>query len=94
MTKHEQLYISKVVNLGCFLCRAMNYGASPAEAHHVREGQGMGQRSAHWLTIPVCSHHHRHNIDGLHGQRKAWKLAGFDELDALADTIKALNEKI
>jgi len=28
--------------------------------------------------------------DGIHGGRKAWKLAQVDEMDALADTLERL----
>jgi hypothetical protein len=28
--------------------------------------------------------------DGIHGQRRAWKLAGVGGIDALADTIERL----
>ena len=58
--------------------------------HHVREGQGMAQRASNWLTVPLCAQHHTGSKDGWHGQREAWKRAGVDEMDALADTVERL----
>lgn len=50
----------------------------------------MGQKNSHWLATPICPKHHTDPVDGWHGQRKEWKLAGVDEMDALADTIMRL----
>lgn len=88
MTSAERAHLSRVVALGCYLCRHLGYGPSPAQIHHVREGQGMAQRAQHWLVVPLCDRHHANSSpDGIHGQRRAWKLAQVDEMDALADTI-------
>lgn len=48
----EKRHLDRVAALGCSLCRHLNYGESPAEIHHIREGQGMAQRAQHWLAIP------------------------------------------
>ena len=62
-----------------------------AQVHHIREGQGMAQRASDYLTIPLCDRHHSNaSPDGIHGQRKAWKLAQVDEIDGLADTLENL----
>lgn len=83
--------MGRVAALGCYLCRHLGYGPTPAQVHHVREGQGMSQRASHWLTVPLCDRHHANSSpDGWHGQRRAWKLAGRSELDALADTVMLL----
>jgi hypothetical protein len=51
----------------------------------------MAQRASNWLTVPLCDRHHANSSpDGIHGQRRAWKLAQVDEMDALADTIERL----
>lgn len=80
-------HLSAVASLGCYLCRYLGYGASPAQIHHLREGVGMGQRNSDWLVVPLCVEHHNGSVDGIHGQRRAWKLAGVGEMDALADTL-------
>ena len=89
--KAESDYMGRVASLGCFLCHHLGYGHTPAQVHHLREGQGMAQRASHFLTIPLCDTHHANSSpDGIHGQRRAWKLAGVGELDGLADTIERL----
>ena len=90
-TKAESEHLVRVASLGCYLCRHLGYGPTPAQVHHLREGQGMAQRASNWLTVPLCDKHHSNaSPDGIHGQRRAWKLAQGDEIDALADTIERL----
>jgi len=91
-TTAESEYMGRVAALGCYLCRHLGYGPTPAQVHHMRTGVGMSQRSSHYLTIPLCDAHHANaSVDGIHGQRRAWKLASVDEMDGLADTIMLLN---
>ena len=91
MSKAEREHLDRVASLGCYLCRHLGYGPTPAQVHHLREGQGMAQRASNWLTVPLCDKHHSNaSPDGIHGQRRAWKLAQKDEIDALADTIELL----
>lgn len=90
-TQAEWDHMGRVAELGCYLCRHLGYGPTPAQVHHPREGQGMSQRNSHWLTVPLCERHHSNTSpDGIHGGRRAWKLAHVDEMDALADTIEQL----
>lgn len=90
-TNAERAHMDRVANLGCYLCRHLGYGPTPAQVHHLREGQGMAQRGSNWITVPLCDKHHANSSpDGIHGGRKAWKLAQVDEIDALADTIERL----
>lgn len=84
MTRDESRYMGRVAQLPCFIC-----GTTPVEVHHVREGQGMAQRAANYLTVPLCPEHHRGKT-GWHGDRSAWRLRKVDEMDALADTIRRL----
>lgn len=77
----ERRHLARVASLPCFIC-----GAMPCEVHHIRAGQGMGQRASHFLSIPLCVEHHRGKT-GIHGDRSAWKLRSMNELDALADTL-------
>lgn len=91
MTIAERHHMDRVASLGCFLCDHLGYGATPAQLHHLREGAGMAQRQSNWLVVPICPTHHTDSQDGLHGQRKAWKLASVDEIDALAWVIERLH---
>ena len=92
-TKAERDHMGRVASLGRYLCRNMGYGPTPAQVHNLREGQGMGQRASHYLTVPLCDTHHANSSpDGIHGQRRAWKLAGVWEMDVLADTIEQLSK--
>ena len=85
--------MGRVAELGCVLCRHLGHGHSPAEVHHIREGAGMGQRSPHYLTIPLCPEHHRGN-SGVHGLgvRGFYTRYKLDELDLLSMTIQGLME--
>ena len=88
----ERAYMGRVAALGCYLCQAVGYGPTAAQVHHVREGQGMAQRAAHWLTVPLCERHHANSSpDGIHGGRAEWKRHGYTEMDALAWTLERLN---
>jgi len=86
----EKHYMSGVASLGCILCRHLGHEGTPAELHHVREGQGMSQRASNFLVVPLCPEHHR-GASGLHGLgtrgfQTRYKL---DEMDLLAMTIEA-----
>ena len=85
MTKNESRYLSRVAELPCVLC-----GDQPVEIHHLRSGQGMAQRAAHWLCMPLCPTCHR-GTHGVHGDRQLLKAQKLDEVDLLARTIEALN---
>lgn len=77
-----------VASLGCILCRHLEWGETPATLHHVREGQGMGQRSSDWLVIPLCKEHHQGKT-GIHGV-EFYQRFKMDEMDLLAMTIQEM----
>ena len=91
MTQAERAHLAKVAELGCILCRTLGLGETKAERHHLREGQGVGQKASHFLTVPLCQEHHRGKI-GFHGlgQRAFYQRYKLDELDLLALTLEAL----
>lgn len=66
-SKAEKAHLSIVAEMGCRLCRLLGYGPTPCEIHHLRSGQGMGQRSK--LVIGLCPEHHRGKT-GFHGMGK------------------------
>ena len=91
MKNSDRGYMGRVAELGCALCNVLGYGHTPAQVHHIREGQGMSQRASNYLTVPLCPEHHtgRH---GWHGDRAAFKLASEDEISLLAWTVEQLNK--
>jgi len=53
-TRAEREHMSKVASLGCWICQR------PANVHHIRPiGLGIGRRSSHYDTIPLCYDHHQ-----------------------------------
>lgn len=84
-------YMGRVAALGCLICRRLGYGATAAEVHHVREGQGGAQRAPNYLTVPLCPEHHR-GASGFHGlgPRGFERRYSIDELGMLAETIREL----
>ncbi|MDX9742072.1 MAG: Ref family recombination enhancement nuclease [Gammaproteobacteria bacterium] len=86
-------HMGRVAEAGCVLCRHLGYGHSPAEVHHIREGQGAAQRASDFLTTGLCPEHHR-GASGLHGLgRKAFERTyKLSELDLLAMTLEALEK--
>lgn len=90
-TAAEKRHMGRVAALGCVLCDHLGYGTTPAQVHHIREGQGAGQRASNFLTVPLCPEHHQGKT-GLHGLgtnafERTYKLS---ELDLLAMTIEQL----
>ena len=92
MKNADKRHLTKVAGLGCILCRSMGLGETPAEIHHVREGQGMSQRASNFLSVPLCPEHHR-GATGLHGlgTRGFETRYRMDELALLAMTLEALS---
>ena len=73
MKKDEKKHLSAVADLGCIVCYKQGNGGTPAEIHHIRSGQGMGQRNSHYNVIPLCPIHHRfggHGEVGFHQSPK------------------------
>ena len=85
MKKSEAKYLDRVAQLNCVLC-----GDSPVQVHHLRAGEGMGQRAQHFLGIALCPDCHL-GKHGVHGDRQRLYAQKLDEIDLLARTIEALN---
>lgn len=92
MTADEKRHVSRVVALGCVLCRINGYQDTPAEAHHPRTGVGAGQKASHYDVIALCPHHHRLGNDALHvmGRRAFERRHGVTELELLEMTRRLL----
>jgi hypothetical protein len=86
-TKAEKLHMMWVAQIGCIVC------GQPANVHHIRAGQGMGQRASHFDTIPLCHHHHQ-GAEGIHtlGTR-TWQEKYGSERELLEKTKLILREK-
>ncbi len=90
-SKAALLHKHRVAALGCVICRELGYGDTPAQIHHIREGQGIGQRASHFLIVPLCREHHQ-GASGVHGLGRRAFEARYrkTELDLLGETIEAL----
>ena len=87
----DKAWLSRVQSVGCILCLHLALGETPATVHHVREGQGKGQRASDYLAIPLCKEHHQ-GTSGYHGLGASgfYQRYRLDELDLLALTLSRL----
>lgn len=62
-------YLDAVAALGCCLC------GQPAQIHHVRAGEGAGQRASDYRAIPLCQKHHQSGGYGIaiHAGKDTWE---------------------
>lgn len=66
----ESAWMSAVVDAGCIVCRLQYGAATPAELHHLKEGD---RRIGHLASIGLCVPHHRGgNGEGLFISRHPW----------------------
>jgi hypothetical protein len=54
--KEESLWMDRIVQVGCIVCRIFKQVESPAEIHHL---DGKTKPEAHKRTLPLCPCHHR-----------------------------------
>lgn len=80
--------MGKVASLGCVACRRLGMGYQPAQVHHIRDGQGMGQRAPHVFTIPLCPEHHTGTSLSVHMTHKTFERIVGTEQELLAQTIE------
>ena len=91
-TKAERIRFGKLTEMGCILCRHLGTPGTLPEIHHLRSGQGLGQRAPYERTIPLCPGHHRYGGIGFHGMgKRAFEaMYGVTEMDLLDMTNKLL----
>ena len=91
MRNAEKQHMNRIAELGCILCKHLDYGSTPAHLHHIREGQGMSQRASNFLVVPLCPEHHQ-GKSGIHGlgEKGFYTRYKLSELDLLAMTLEAL----
>ena len=92
MTKAEKEHLNRVQQLGCIACIEIGHHGTPAEIHHIRAGQGKGQRASHYDVLPLCPHHHRNGGHGeaFHAGSKTWQSRFGAELELLAKVNQML----
>ena len=73
MTKSEKDYLNRLAALGCIVCRNEGLYGVAAEIHHIRDGQGMGQRGSHYETVPLCASRTGGYGIAFHAGKKAWE---------------------
>ena len=91
MSKSKTMHKRRVFELGCIACRKMGYYDTPPELHHVRNGQGMGQRASDFEIIPLCPIHHRLGGTGvaIHAGKESFE-AKFGTERELLDQVNVL----
>ena len=77
--------MSKVASLGCLVCQR------PANVHHIRPvGLGIGMRSGHYQTIPLCHDHHQGQFS-IHNCKEQFEAMYGTEEELLHRTLKEIN---
>lgn len=86
-TAAERAHLDAVAQLPCLIC-----GAWPVELHHLRTGQGMGQRASHFEVLPLCPYHHRYGGFGvaIHGGTQEFQRNYGSETELLARVLALL----
>jgi len=71
--RQRKIHMGRVASLGCIVC------AAPANVHHIRDGQGTGQKASDYETIGLCHNHHQ-GRDGIHtlGTKRWQKIYGYE----------------
>jgi len=83
-TKAEREHMSKVASLGCLVCQR------PANVHHIRPvGLGIGMRSGHYQTIPLCRDHHQGQFS-IHNCKEQFEAMYGTEEELLHRTLKEI----
>ncbi|EMO5715845.1 DUF968 domain-containing protein [Enterobacter bugandensis] len=90
--KAERHHLDKVASLGCIVCSNLGYPDTPAGIHHIRTGYGIGQRSSHYETLPLCALHHLTGGYGVayHAGAEEWERNYGAELDLLEQVRREL----
>jgi hypothetical protein len=93
MSKKDRAYLSRVAELGCVVCRNQGYGATPAEIHHIRSGQGVAMRASHTDVIPLCPIHHRYGAKSTeHGEQFGYHQSPGQFEDAYGTEVELLEQ--
>lgn len=79
-------YLDAVAALGCCVC------GQEAAIHHIRAGEGAGQRASDYRSIPLCHYHHQTGKHGaaIHAGKERWEQSHGTEIDKLEETWNKL----
>ena len=92
-TKEEQKHMDRVRALGCIVCLNNGYPNTPAEIHHIIDGE-----RSHMKVLPLCAIHHRngsHNPPiSRHPNKKRFEEAYGTEEELLEQIGRLLEENI
>ena len=95
--KARSIRFFKLVDMGCIACKIDGFGYTVPEIHHLRDGQGMGQRAPDTDTIPLCAPHHRgmglkmnSGIPGLHSHPKKFR----ERYGSERELLSSVNEEL
>lgn len=81
----DQEHLQRVREMPCIVCQAQ-----PVEAHHIRDGVGMGQKAGDHEAIPLCPWHHRTGFNSIHLAPAMFKFLYGTERELLARTLEML----
>lgn len=93
--KAERLHCEEVALLGCIPCAIDGIYTPNIEIHHVRAGNGMGQRD-HSRIFGCCYLHHRGCLPGtpsIHGAKKEFESQYGTETELLTIVANMLANK-
>lgn len=92
--KEERIWLNRITQVGCIVCRCFLKVESPAEVHHL---DGKVKPGAHLRSIPLCPNHHRHPGRGWVSRangKKAFEEAYLPEEDLLEITQSVVTEMV
>ena len=81
-TKAEKERLEIIGNMPCYAC-FQDFKEVQSEVHHIRKQTGLGLRSSHFDTIPLCYSHHRTGKVSVHLNKKEFEKRYGTELEIL-----------
>ena len=85
-TQKEIAHLKRVASLDCIIC-----GNPQVQVHHIRPiGTGIGRRSSHFDTIPLCYGHHL-GAFSIHNNKVMFEKRYGTEEELLKKTREKLN---
>ena len=91
---NPKTYMGMVASVGCVACRRLGIQPAPQNlVHHLRTGQGLGQKSSAYLTVALCHEHHQGDFS-IHNSRREFERVVGTELELLADTIRHVLDRV
>jgi len=87
----EKKHLELVASLGCLICQ------QPAICHHIRNlgdnkgNVGVGKRSSHYHTIPLCRDHHVGSFS-IHNTKRQFEAMYGTEAELLHKTLNEIKQ--